>query len=390
MMETDNYELNTINEKDSSSTKKKTKQSKRRQRTSSPPPTTTITNGHLENGTNSIDDSQRSSSIAKSSDDKLTNSKISESKSFESPDHLDEPLTPIVSTQSTSIARDNPPKYTEVTLTTVQDDEDDDDDEERDERKNIQPVDRIIIDSNDKLNTTTTTAHSVTSGDNDIIEIHEFSLADLDAYLDIYFDTLNSRLQHYVGNDEERQQFRDELKTRISSNTNAREFHNVLLGKVHDDVVAAVTLSFPGETTTILDANMHSQSNSCLTSIYRRLIKNANYIPTNMTECYIEMIGVKSSCQKHGIGTAMLECVEHFARQAGANILTVHVNNEQLRTYFQRFGFQLDTTDMSAIWKWIVERQNINKMSKVLPPSDEIADNSSNHMNESVTGSELE
>jgi len=29
-------------------------------------------------------------------------------------------------------------------------------------------------------------------------------------------------------------------------------------------------------------------------------------------------------------------------------------------------------------------------MSKVLPPSDEIADNSSNHMNESVTGSELE
>jgi hypothetical protein len=59
---------------------------------------------------------------------------------------------------------------------------------------------------------------SYTSGDNDVIEIHEFSLVDIDAYLDIYFETLDNRLRHYIGEDEQLQQFRVSMKNRISKN----------------------------------------------------------------------------------------------------------------------------------------------------------------------------
>jgi hypothetical protein len=58
------------------------------------------------------------------------------------------------------------------------------------------------------------------TNDNDVIEIHQFSLADIDAYLDIYFETLNNRLRHYIGGDEEIQQFRQATKARISKKTN--------------------------------------------------------------------------------------------------------------------------------------------------------------------------
>lgn len=381
MMATDNHELNSVNENNNHTSKSKPKRSKR------------FANGSKANGKGSIVEAvpNLSPKPSNNDDDILTKSNISEDKTIESSEPLGEPLTPVVSTQTTSTARDNSSKYTGVTLTTVQDE--DDDDEERDERKNIQPVDRIITDSDEKPNVMVQSITSASVAGDNVIEIHEFTLADLDAYLDIYFDTLNNRLQRYIGSSEDIKQFRNELKTRISSNENAREFQNVLLGKINGDVVAAVTLSFPGEAGTILDTNVLSQSNSCFTSILRWMTKNANYAPTTMEECYIEMIGVKSSCRNHGIGTAMLECVEHFAQQAGANILTVHVNNDLLRNYFQRFGFQLDSTDNSSFWKWMVERTSTTKMSKILPPSDEYAnnslDNTSSYINESVAGSEL-
>jgi hypothetical protein len=43
-------------------------------------------------------------------------------------------------------------------------------------------------------------------------------LGDIDAYLDIYFDTLDNRLRHYIGEDEQLQQFRVSMKNRISKN----------------------------------------------------------------------------------------------------------------------------------------------------------------------------
>jgi GNAT superfamily N-acetyltransferase len=235
---------------------------------------------------------------------------------------------------------------------------------------------------------------SYTSGDNDVIEIHEFSLVDIDAYLDIYFETLNNRLRHFIGDDEQLQQFRLATKNRITSDTNSREYQNVLLGKMNGEVVAAVTLSFPGETTTISNTHILPQASSCLTSIRRWMIRNANYIPSNMEECYIEMIGVKNPYRNHGIGAAMLECVEHFARQAGAVLLTVHISGDQLRNYFQRFGFLIENTDNSAFWKWLVERQSTQKMAKPISPSDENTDypmdNTSSYINESMVGSQDE
>ncbi|UJR33377.1 hypothetical protein I4U23_020825 [Adineta vaga] len=284
-------------------------------------------------------------------------------------------LTPLQSYQS------NSQNYHQIELTTVSDDED-----QRESRRSIQPKTLTVNDHDTMVSSFTT------NDDNDVIEIHEFSLADADAYIDIYFDTLNNRLRHFIGAADQIQQFRLAVKNRINSETNSREYQNALIGKMNGDVVAAVMLSFPSEATTISNDNILPQLNSCVTSMRRWMVRNANYIPTNMEECYIEMIGVRSGFRNHGIGAAMLECVEHFARQAGARLLTVHINNEQLRNYFQRFGFEVDHSDNSAFWKWVVERESILKMSKAILPDDENMnsplDNSSNFIPESTIGSE--
>jgi predicted GNAT family acetyltransferase len=147
-------------------------------------------------------------------------------------------------------------------------------------------------------------------------------------------------------------------------------------------------MSFPGETPSVSQTSDAAHQSSCLTSIHRRMMQKANYIPTNMEECYIEMIGVKRDYRNHGIGAAMLECVEHFARQAGANLLTIHTGGQQLRTYFERYGFALDHSDNSSFWKWIVERQSIDKLSKTISADGENIDYAEgSYINESMVGS---
>lgn len=140
---------------------------------------------------------------------------------------------------------------------------------------------------------------------------------------------------------------------------------------MNGEVVAAVTMSFPGDTPTIPHVSEDPGQNSCMKPMRGWMIRKANYVPTNMEECYIEMIGVKKSYQKRGVGAAMLECVEHYARQAGATLLTIHTVGVELRSYFERFGFNVDHTDNSAFWKWVVERQTVNKLSKAIPAEGE-------------------
>jgi len=373
---------------DTSPTKKK-KRGKRTHRTHR----SENTNGVMENGDIALSElippsSPKNTEIKKVNDsisEISTHSQVTKKNSDRNSSKVNQPLTPLQSSQSNKSNIENSHNYQQIELTPVTDDEDN---EEREQRRNIQPVNHILSDHDTMVSSYTT------GGDNDVIEIHEFSLADIDAYLDIYFETLNNRLSHFIGDNARLEQFRLAMKTRITSDSNAREYQNVLLGKMNDDVVAAVTLSFPGEPTTITNDNILPQSNSCFTSVRRWMTRNANYVPTNMEECYIEMIGVKSAHRNHGIGAAMLECVEHFARQAGALLLTVHTNGEQLTNYFQRFGFNVDHSDNSSFWKWAVERENITKMSKVIPPDDENTeypmDNTSGYINESMVGSELE
>lgn len=246
---------------------------------------------------------------------------------------------------------------------------------------------RTSAETSEYDNTMYTSYTTGSVGENDIVEIHQFSLADIDAYLDIYFETLDYRLRRYIGNGEQIQQFRLETKNRITNNANAREFQNVLLGKMSSEVVAAVTMSFPDETPTIpYTFNTPDRSSlSCLKSLHHWMAKKSNYIPTNVDECYIEMIGVKKSYRNHGIGAAMLECVEQFARQAGAKSLTIHTPNQQLQTYFERFGFNTDNSDNTAFWKWIFERQSNTKLSKALLSDDENHDfTSSGYVNETL------
>lgn len=64
--------------------------------------------------------------------------------------------------------------------------------------------------------TTMVSSYATGAGENDVIEIHQFSTADIDAYLDIYFETLDNRLRRYIGQDEQLQEFRVATKKRIS------------------------------------------------------------------------------------------------------------------------------------------------------------------------------
>lgn len=374
-MATDSLELEDIHEKKISSPTKKRKRNKRAAQTNH-------SNGILENG----HDEQLDLQLSKSSngENHLDLSIPSDRNTFD----FDQPLTPQDNPSSKVKQSVDSSKLQQYELSTVTDDDDDEHLQRGSEK--IYPTDYITTDQS----TASAMGQSYTSGEHDAVEIHEFSLADLDAYLELYFTTLDNRLRSFIGGDEQLEQFRKAVKDRITSDRNAREYQNVLLGKINGEVVAAVTLVFPGEPTTVSNENILPQATSCFTSIRRWILRNANYKPTNMEECYIEMIGVRTPFQNRGIGAAMLECVEHFARQAGAHILTIHINENRVQGYFERFGFLLDQTDNSAIWKWAVERQNTHKMFKLISNDDEErdnqADNASGYVNESMMDSEAE
>ncbi|CAF1577649.1 unnamed protein product, partial [Adineta ricciae] len=288
-------------------------------------------------------------------------------------------FTTTKSNHEPSLSTDYIKKYNQIEVTSIADE----DDENEREKYLSQRASQLSNDRDNKMVSSYTTGGGA---ENDVIEIHQFSLADIDAYLDIYFDTLKDRLRNYIGNDDQIHQFRVAMKNRINSNSNAREFQNVLLGKMNGEVLSALTMAFPGETPTIMPLST-GPHNSCFTSIRRWLVNKANYIPTHVEECYIEMIGVKNGYRNHGIGAALLECVEQFARQAGANRLTIHTTGQQLRNYFERYGFVLDATDSSSFWKWVLEQQNVEKLTKVLSPHQDDDYTTSSYINESMVES---
>jgi hypothetical protein len=107
---------------------------------------------------------------------------------------------------STNVDRSR--QFNNIEVTSIQDE---DDDYEREERFASQRPSQFTNDRD-----STMVSSYAPGGDNDVIEIHQFSLGDIDAYLDIYFETLDNRLRHYIGEDEQLQQFRVSMKNRIS------------------------------------------------------------------------------------------------------------------------------------------------------------------------------
>ncbi|CAF0842061.1 unnamed protein product [Didymodactylos carnosus] len=207
--------------------------------------------------------------------------------------------------------------------------------------------------------------------DGDELEVHQLSVGDIDAYLDIYFETLDNRLKHLIGDEQQLTEFRTATKERIKSDPNSREYQTVLLGKIGGEVLAAVTMLFNGDQTTIARTQLkNQQQRGCFSSIRNWMVNKANYTPIYTEECYIEMIGVKANYRRQGIGAAMLECVEHFARKAGARWLTIHIQG-RLRDYFERYGFQVAHTDYSPLWKWFVERESSEKLTKQIAVEEE-------------------
>ena len=96
----------------------------------------------------------------------------------------------------------------EIELTEIMDEDDGEPERER----------RLAYEHRELENSTepmTMISSYTTGGENEVIEIHQFSVADLDVYLDIYFDTLNNRLRNYVGGNDQLNQFRASMKNRI-------------------------------------------------------------------------------------------------------------------------------------------------------------------------------
>jgi hypothetical protein len=140
----------------------------------------------------------------------VKNGDISTSKShqaaiLETSTHSEQPA----GRNSTNV--DHSRKFNNIEVTSIQDE---DDDNEREERFASQRPSQF---TNDR-DSTMLSSYSAPGGENDVIEIHQFSLGDVDAYLDIYFETLDNRLRHYIGEDEQLQQFRVSMKNRISKN----------------------------------------------------------------------------------------------------------------------------------------------------------------------------
>lgn len=204
------------------------------------------------------------------------------------------------------------------------------------------------------------------SPNGDIVEIHRFSLDDLDEYLEIYFDAFSSRLTNFFSTDDQFSIFHDEMKSRIETDFKSIEFENVLLGKIDGKLVGAAFLLFPGQTSSFLSQTISLQSNFCFASIQRWIFDKIIYKTNNEQECHIEMIGVRPEYRNFGIGTAMIESIEDFARERGATFLTAYASNEHSQNFFQRSNFQVDHSDRSSLWNFIFGHEKSKKFSKTI------------------------
>jgi hypothetical protein len=147
------------------------------------------------------------------SNGRMENGDISTSKYSPPPANLEISLHSERSNETTSPDIDQTRKFNAYEVTSLPDDDSDD---------NIQSNKQIVSERPSQITSeyenTIVSSYTTGGGDNDVIEIHQFSSADIDAYLDIYFETLDNRLRRYIGEDEQLQQFRVAMKNRIRKN----------------------------------------------------------------------------------------------------------------------------------------------------------------------------
>jgi hypothetical protein len=157
------------------------------------------------------------------SNGRMENGDISTSKYSPPPANLEISLHSERSNETTSPDIDQTRKFNAYEVTSLPDDDSDD---------NIQSNKQIVSERPSQITSeyenTIVSSYTTGGGDNDVIEIHQFSSADIDAYLDIYFETLDNRLRRYIGEDEQLQQFRVAMKNRIRKNIFDKKKYNFL------------------------------------------------------------------------------------------------------------------------------------------------------------------
>ena len=115
--------------------------------------------------------------------------------------------------EDTAVSRKS--KFKQVEMVSIPDEDDDDDDDDDDDGQEsgvgMQRPSQRTTDPDTMISSFTT------GGESDVVEIHQFSLLDIDVYLDIYFETLENRLRRHIGTEDQVRQFRADMKTRISN-----------------------------------------------------------------------------------------------------------------------------------------------------------------------------
>ena len=155
------------------------------------------------------------------SDASMENGYASITASLESPKRSAKPLASRGKLQETTdppedaaVSRKSKFKQVEMISIPDEDDNNDDDDDDNGGQESGVGMERPSQRTTDP---DTMISSFTTGGESDVVEIHQFSVADIDVYLDIYFETLANRLRRHIGSEDQVRQFRTDMKTRISN-----------------------------------------------------------------------------------------------------------------------------------------------------------------------------
>ena len=150
------------------------------------------------------------------SDASMENGYASITASLESPKRGSNPLASRGKLQETTdppedAAASRKSKVKQGEMISIPDEEDDDEDDGQESGVGMERPSQRTTDPDTMISS------FATSGESEVVEIHQFSVADIDVYLDIYFETLADRLRHHLGTEDQVRQFRADMKTRISN-----------------------------------------------------------------------------------------------------------------------------------------------------------------------------
>lgn len=99
----------------------------------------------------------------------------------------------------------------------------------------------------------------------------------------------------------------------------------------------------------------HLELGGALRALFLRLLIPLQVRPQE-EDCYINFLAIHPHCQGKGIGKALLQPGEAYARAKGKRHLTlfVRLNNHRARGFYQSYGFQEEHAQKSRVASWLL------------------------------------